>query len=219
VYFNFYPVWSTYSQKNLHGAKGSDKLTFIASGLRPFFPASYLCSFLAADGRNMNSTLVTASSVISLSCFAPEWGLVFVETNTTVRIIEVHSDRDDKKVIETLYGVQRDYSSFGSTFRNNYEFYQIYLKISHFPNSWSKSSSSLDYDDRMSEEVEYPNGGSSKGLETVQIEGRGFHTESSEYIAIFSRGSSEEIQSGIGFFTPDTVYMNFTSPQWGITHS
>jgi hypothetical protein len=49
VLFDFYPVWSTFSTNNIHGSKGGDEITLVASGLRglqhPDGLLLYVCTF------------------------------------------------------------------------------------------------------------------------------------------------------------------------------
>jgi len=131
--FIFFATWATFSQDNMHGAKGGDPITFVASGLQTRtdqFPLLYKCVFTAypsfstcnaskalqhqytcADPKyQLNSTSVDATSSTELTCYTPTWGDHFRANNVSVRLIESYS----VDVIVTTEETHKITSSSGS---------------------------------------------------------------------------------------------------------
>ena len=150
----------------------------------------------------MNSSIAHAHTTRELVCTVPEWGARYVESNTTLRVFERRDSPHgfpEQLIVETLEGVSETYcddhvsltgqhhsrscewyytprrnSSDYGVFINNYNFFQILLRITSFPNSFTENTLFLDMV-RENEEASYPNGGRAKGGELVTVEGRGFH--------------------------------------------
>jgi hypothetical protein len=180
--------------------------------------------------RQMNSSRATALSTTSITCVSPEWGLEFVEANTTLHLVEVYpSTGVEKFVREWRFGNQKGYQPLPADFPpvtgfvNSYRMYQILLRITAFPNSWQRNTEYADLPQRSNAEVTSPNGGRAKGWETVTVEARGLHLNSNGYAGQFdrnhdmtlSRDAEQSVESLGGFETTSVSELNFTTPPWG----
>jgi hypothetical protein len=211
VYFNFYPVWSTYSQKNLHGAKGSDPITFVASGLRTILPNLYRCKFSAENGDTMISAATSATSQTKVTCITPQFGGNFTWANTAVVLYEDYFNASDfvlgsdQLIAEERSGIQLGYLTSAATFVNNYLFYQVLSHVIHYPNG-----------------QEFPDGnggGRSIGNESVSLRAYGLVKNIEKYQLRFTAVSDSGRTDTSKYFSAQSAnFIKILTPQWGRQH-
>jgi hypothetical protein len=88
----FYSVWGSYAVDNVHGARGTDVLSFAASGLDWRYRGMYTCVFTRPGAHGTTDRLVsrnaTARNVTHVECVAPPWGVFFSATDAHVELRE-----------------------------------------------------------------------------------------------------------------------------------